>query len=148
MKVYNNCRFDIGVIPLAGPTQARNIPGGGNHFIYLTVDDILHIESNCSANPPFAKKKLIIRDENDNIVELSDLNMMENPVDRHYTDDEIVSYLKKNMAQFTAWVNQIEDPAELYAVYTMAMTLDLPASKLKVLRNKMPNRDFLEDDPV
>lgn len=60
-------------------------------------------------------------------------------------DNEISSMLKKSVKQIETWIENIEDPAELHAIYLQAKEMDLSAAKLKVLSAKMPSKDFLGD---
>ena len=61
----------------------------------------------------------------------------------HMNDDEISAMLKKSVKQVEAWLENIEDPAELHAIYLKAKEMDLSAAKLKILTAKMPTKDFL-----
>ena len=61
----------------------------------------------------------------------------------HMNDNEISAMLKKPVKQVEAWLENIEDPAELHAIYLEAKKMDLSAAKLKLLSAKMPSKDFL-----
>ena len=56
--------------------------------------------------------------------------------------------LKKPLKNVEAWVNGIDDPEELHAIYAVykSKKVDLPASKLKILKTKMPEKDWLQED--
>lgn len=70
---------------------------------------------------------------------------VEEGVPVHMNDDEIKAILHKPVKQVEAWFKNIEDPAELHAIFVVAKTMDLPASKLKILKAKLPAKEWLED---
>lgn len=141
-RVYNRCKYDIGVNLLSG--QQANIAAG--NFIILTVNDILYIEG-LSKRKVFSAKMLVPVDESNKEVALEDLGGYPDAyATPHLSDEEIVDKLNKSAKTISAWLDTIEQPEELHAVYKVAKELDLPASKLKVLQAKMPTKDMLEDE--
>ena len=141
-RVYNRCKYDIGVNLLSG--QQANIAAG--NFIILSVNDILYIEG-LSKRKVFSAKMLVPVDENNKDVALEDLGgYPDTYATPHLSDEEIVDKLGKSAKSIGAWLETIEQPEELHAVYKVAKELDLPASKLKVLQAKMPTKDMLEED--
>ena len=140
-RVYNRCKYDIGVV-----TQQNigiNIKAGG--FQMLSANDIAYIEANCANVKFFSQKMLVPVDDDGNEVDLRKVHV---PVDidvvKHRSDDEIIAALKGSAKKMEEWLSSIEDPAELHAIYKVAGELDLPASKLKILNSKMPNKDWLD----
>lgn len=141
-RVYNRCKYDIGVNLLSG--QQANIAAG--NFIILSVNDILYIEG-LSKRKVFSAKMLVPVDENNKDVALEDLGGYPDAYAApHLSDEEIIDKLNKSAKAIGAWLDTIEQPEELHAVYKVAKELDLPASKLKVLQAKMPTKDMLEED--
>lgn len=142
-RVYNRCKYDIGVTLTSG--QQPNIKAGS--FLPLTVNDILYIESVCSKRKFFSSKMLVAVSDDGKDLTLEDLGGYadENSLP-HMNDEEIISALKKPLKAFEAWFNKIDDPEELHAVYMVAKEMDLPASKLKILKSKAPNKDWLGED--
>lgn len=140
-RVMNKCRYDIGV--KLSNNQDVVIKAGS--FQLLTADDIVYIESICFHTKFFAKRMLVPHDQEGKEVSLGDLGMYvvedENP---HLDDNGIAAMLKQSVKKLEAWISEIEDPAELHAIFEVAKEMDLPASKLKILSAKMPNRDVLE----
>ena len=120
-RAYNRCKFDIGV----KTAQGREYNIKPDSFALLTMDDIAFIDSVCQ------KKKLF----GSGMLEAVDANGK--PIS--------TAALKKSLKAFTEWLNGIDDPVELHAIYTVASGMDLPASKLKVLNAKMPNKDWLDE---
>ena len=141
-RVFNRCKYDIGVNLMSG--QQPNIKAGS--FVMLSVNDILYIEST-SKRKIFSAKMLVAVDENGKDVELEELGGFPDPYSLpHLNDEEIVDKLSKSAKVIAAWLKDIEEPEELHAIFEVAKTLDLPASKLKVIQAKMPSKDVLEDD--
>jgi len=141
-RVFNRCKYDIGVNLMSG--QQPNIKAGS--FIMLSVNDILYIEST-SKRKIFSAKMLVAVDESGNDVELEELGGYPDPYSTpHLNDEEIVDRLSKSAKVIAAWLKDIEEPEELHAIFEVAKTMDLPASKLKVIQAKMPSKDVLEDN--
>lgn len=141
-RVFNRCKYDIGVNLMSG--QQPNIKAGS--FIMLSVNDILYIEST-SKRKIFSAKMLVAVDDNGKDIELEELGGYPDPYSPpHLNDEEIVDRLNKSAKAIAAWLNDIEEPEELHAVFEVAKTMDLPASKLKVIQAKMPSKDVLEDN--
>ena len=140
-RVFNRCKYDIGVNLMSG--QQPNIKAGS--FIMLSVNDILYIEST-SKRKIFSAKMLVAVDENNNDVSLDELGgYPDEYTTPHLNDEEIVDRLSKSAKSISAWLQEVEEPEELHAIFEVAKTMDLPASKLKVIQAKMPTKDVLED---
>lgn len=139
-KVVNVCRFDIGVVFLNG--VGVNIKPGS--FQMMSVDDILFCESICTDTKLFAQGYLEIRDERNQPVSIEEFDMVpasENEI--HKQDSEIEALLKGNIKKMEAWLKTVDDKAELFAISEVAKKLDLPAGKLKLLKEKMPDTELL-----
>lgn len=142
-RVYNKCKYDIGVTLMSG--QAPNIRAGG--FQLLTVNDILYIESLCTRDKFFSTKRLVIMDDNEKELTLDQIGgYPDETVEKHLNDEEIIAALKKPNKAFEAWLEKVNDPEELHAIYDVAQGLDLPSSKLKMLKAKVPNKDWLGEE--
>lgn len=142
LRVYNRCKYDIGVHLMSG--QQPNIKAGS--FIMLSVNDIMYIEST-SKRKIFSARMLVAVDDNNKDINFEELGgYTDEYATPHLSDEEIVDRLNKSAKAISVWLNEIDEPEELHAILEVAKTLDLPASKLKVIKNKMPNKDVLEDD--
>lgn len=53
--------------------------------------------------------------------------------------------LKGTAAKLKTWLAENKQPHVLESVYEVAMKMDLPASKIKVLQEFMPLREFIEE---
>lgn len=142
-RVKNMCRYDIGVKTVNG--LSLMIAAGS--FQMMTADDIAYVESICTVNKFFSKRMLIPYDNMGNEVPLDKLGMYvaEDEV-QHLDDATIMNMLKQTPKKIEAWLSEIDDPAELDAISTVAKTMDLTASKLKVINAKMPNNDILDTE--
>lgn len=141
LRAYNRCNFDIGVVTSEG--RQYNIKPGS--FVMLTVDDINYIDSICQKKKFFATGMLEAVDSAGNRVDLEKIGLAVTEDDKPIlTEEEISAALKKSLKSVETWLNDIDDPAELHAVYKVAMEMDLPASKLKILNARMPNKDWLD----
>lgn len=141
-RVFNRCKYDIGVTLISG--RQMTIKAGS--FQLMTANDILYIESICRLNKFFSQKMLVPVDDEGNDIEMDQLGMHpDDSLPVHMDDEQIAAMLKQNAKKIEEWISGIEDPAELHAIYDVAMKLDLPQSKLKILNSKMPEKDFIEE---
>lgn len=140
LRVYNRCKYDIGVSLINGASVA--IRAGS--FQLLTVNDILYIESICANTKFFSSKMLVAVDDSGKDVAFEQLGLYpDDTAEPHLNDEEITAMLKQSVKKIEAWIETINDPAELDAIYLVAKSMDLPASKTKVLSTKMPDKDWL-----
>lgn len=143
-RVYNRCNHDIGVYVSNGQ-MSLNVKAGG--FVVLSVNDILYIESISNRRKFFSAKMLVPVDENGKDLTLEDLGGFSAPdAVVHLDEDEIRANLSKTLKGFKAWIDTIDDPVELHAIWEVGKQMDLPQSKLKVIQTKIPNRDLLSDE--
>ena len=139
-RVWNRCKHNIGVQLLNNRSMTIR-PGS---FQLLSAEDILYIESICATVRYFASKMLVPTDEHGNEIDLATIGVPSFGDEAvHMNDEEITAMLKKPVKQFEAWLNNIEDPAELHAIYMNAKEMDLSSAKLKLLSAKMPSKDWL-----
>jgi len=139
-RVYNRCKYDIGVYLING--LGINIRAGS--FQMLTVNDILYIENLCTKDKFFSSKRLVIVDDSGKELTLDQIGgYQDDSVPQHLNDEEITAMLKKPVKALEAWLADIDSAEELHAIYLIAKEMDLSSSKLKVLKAKLPNKDFL-----
>ncbi len=140
-RVYNRCKYDIGVTVADG--RQYNIRPGS--FALMTAADIEYVDSICRTKKFFGSGMLVAVDGTNKEIPLDKLNIVEvDESEKHLTDEEITAALKKSAKAMEAWLNAIDDPVELHAIYTVASEMDLPTSKLKILNAKMPDKDWLD----
>lgn len=140
-RVKNMCRYNIGV----KLTSGLSIMIAAGSFQMMTADDIAYVESICTVNKFFSKRMLVPYDTNGNEVPLESIGLyVSEDEPKHLDDATIISMLKQNPKKIEAWLNDVTDPAELDAISSIAKTMDLTASKLKVINARMPNNDILD----
>ena len=141
-RVFNRCNYDIGVTLTSG--QQPSIRKGS--FLPLSVNDILYIESIAKRRRPFSSGELEIMSDDNKSLSLSDIGGFEDTyTTKHFKKEEISANLKKSAKQIEAWLNMVNDPVELHAISEVAKELDLSASKMKILQEKMPDVDLLRE---
>ena len=140
-RVYNRCNYDIGITLPSG--QQPVIRHGS--FLPMTVNDILYFES-VSRKKPFSSKQLVaVSDENKDLT-LEDIGgYTDTYAEMHYDNEAISANLKKSAKQIEKWLEDINDPIEIHGIIEVAKALDLPASKMKILRAKAPNADLFDE---
>lgn len=142
-RVKNMCRYDIGV----KLTNGLSIMIAAGSFQMMTADDIAYVESICTVNKFFSKRMLVPYDAEGNEVPLDKMGMIVSEDEiPHLEDDTICAMLKQSPKKIEAWLAEINDPAELDAISTVAKTMDLTASRLKVINAKMPHNDILDTE--
>lgn len=144
LRVWNRCKYDIGVTTTSGIQM--NIRAGG--FQVLSVNDILYIESVCRGKKFFSSKMLVAMGDDGKELSLEELGgYADEQSAPHMSDEEIKTMLSKKSAKaIEAWLQEIEDSEELHAIFEVAKKMDLPSSKLKVLNNKMPTKNWLAEE--
>jgi len=143
-RVYNRCNHAIGVYVNNGQ-QSLNIKPGS--FAVLSVNDILYIESICNHVKFFSAHMLVAVDDNGKDLTLEEIGgFTDESTGKHHSVEEIEANLKKSLNAFKLWINDIDDPVELHEIWEVGKHMDLPASKLKILNAKLPNRDLLEEE--
>jgi hypothetical protein len=137
IKIYNDRRFDIG-IRLPNNTE-RVIPRNG--YTLLTRDEL---EFAASLAPNLFKDEKQIRLEDRAIA--IELGFVQNENLPLFNEAEIKKQLSARIAVMKAWLDGITEPYLLAEVFDVARQMDLPASKLKVLQEKFPDRPLIEPD--
>lgn len=139
-RVVNKCRYNIGTFLPNG----QEILFKAGSFQMLTADDINYIESLSSETKLFGKRMLVPYDSTGAEVPLTQVGMfIEEDPNPHMDNEQIAAMLKQSVKKIETWLEGIEDMAELMAIYEVATGMDLPASKLKILAAKMPDREFI-----
>lgn len=141
-KVYNDRQYDYGIVTVNN--IQKNIKPGS--FVMLTEDDILFIESQCvPEKKPFATGKLrVVMTQKEKTLE--DIGIVKEEAQAYLSADEITSVLKGKVNQLQAWLAGITEPDYLHEIFLVAKELDLPKTKIKLLKEKMPDKNFIDED--
>lgn len=137
LRVKNACKHDIGIITMLG--QQMNIEPG--KITMLEIKDIVLIETNTNGKL-FGAGKLVVLDERNNIVKLSDLGCYEDvyDVEKNLTDEEIKEHLNASAKKIELWLDEVNDKTNLEAIFIVAKQMDLTQSKIDILQKKMPGK--------
>ena len=143
IKLVNPQKFDIGVKTQDRP-MGMNVKAGS--FIIVSEDDVSYISSISNII-----QRGLLRLENlagatkDVAREVEQSIGIDPENDPHFADDEdIRKHLSTTPKKLAEWLDTIEEPYVLDRVYDIAMSMDsLTAPKLKVLKARMPDRDFI-----
>lgn len=140
VKVFNDRKYDIGVKLLND--QHQNIRAGS--FIMMSPDDIAFVESQCAYNKRlFGSGKLRIA-EIDN--EISDaIGIVPSFENVQPSREDIEKNLRGSAAAIKKWVDGFEDKAVLFEIFEIAKEMDLAASKMKVIKERLPEVLTIED---
>lgn len=134
VKVRNVTTYDIGLKAINGIEY--NIKAG--LFTRMDKDDV---EYNMAAAPSLfaAPPQLVVEDEELN--EAFGVDASAEICDKETAE----KYLKGGAAKLKNWLSENNQPNVLEVVYNTAKTMDLPASKIKILQEFMPRRSFMEE---
>lgn len=142
-RVYNRCKFDIGVTLLNG----ESIMIRPNSFQLMTIDDMLYVESICKRDKYFSQKMLVPTNSNGEELDIQQMGVyMDKNEQAHFNDEQITAMLKQTNKKIEAWLDKIEDPSELYAIAEVAKKMQdvLTASKMNLVKTKCANTGFFD----
>lgn len=142
-RVYNRCGYDIGVTLTSGQQPIIR----ANSFLPMTVNDILYLESIARGRKkPFSSRELVPVSDDGKDLTLEDLGgYTDTYSEKHFSKEEISANLKKSAKQIDTWLSDIEDVIELNAILDIAKEMDLPTSKMKVIKSKLPEADVFDE---
>lgn len=139
-RVYNKTSYDIGVTLTSG---LQPVIRKGS-FLPLSVNDILYLESIARERRPFSAKELVPVDDSGKELTLEEIGgWTDTYTEKHFDKNEIGSMLKKTAKQIEKWLEDINDPVELHSIAEVAAEMDLPLSKTRLIKAKIPNTDLL-----
>lgn len=136
-RIYNERKYDIGLLLQNG---AERVIHAGS-FAVLARDEIEYLASIAPAMFE-GEKQLRLEDR----ALAAQLGFIESEQSVPLDTEEIRKRLGLRNPQLKAWLDGIAEPYLLDTVYDIAMTMDLPASKLQLLQERMPEREFLRDE--
>ena len=133
-RVNNPTKFPIGVRHYNG-TECAIHPGS---FTMMTIEEIEYLAS--IAPKLFMGEKMLRLEDRELAVQLGFIDSVDTPV---LDEAEIRRRLKQNVSQVREWLNGIAEGYPIDTICDVAEKMDLPASKLQLLQERMPNREFL-----
>lgn len=136
-RVYNERKYDVGLLLQNG---AERVIHSGS-FAILARDEIEYLAS--IAPQLFENDKQLRLEDRTLAVQLG---FIESEQAAPLDTEEIRKRLGSRVPQVKSWLESISEPYILDAIYDIAMTMDLPASKLQILQERMPEREFLRDE--
>ena len=134
MKVYNDRKYPVGLILQNGLERIVHSAG----YTLLSRDEIEFVASN--APRLFEGERQLRLEDRETAAQMGFIESAEIPV---MNDEEIRKRLSLRTNQLTTWLDGVSEPYLLDAIYDVAMTMDLPASKLQLLQERMPDREFI-----
>jgi len=135
IRVYNPRKYDIGLVLQSGMERVIH-PGS---FTPMSRDDIEYAASMAPAL--FEGEKQLRLEDRALAVQLGFVQNESEPV---FDAEEIRKKLGMRNPQVKAWLESIQEGYLLDAICDVATTMDLPASKLQLLQDRMPEREFLK----
>lgn len=135
IKVYNARKYAIGLI-LQNGAERVILPGS---FALLTRDDIEYAGT-IAPQLFVGEKQLYLEDRQ----LAAQLGFIDDPAVPRMDAEEIRKKLGMRPAQVKAWLDTVQEDYLLDAICDVATTMDLPASKLQLLQDRLPARDFLK----
>lgn len=134
IKVYNPQKFDVGVRTPGKPDGFNITPGS---FIYMSADDIEFVMSQSR----LFQLGYLREQEGSNIVAQSGYDTVNDP--NFLDDDSIRKKLSQPAKRVKEWLETDMASHTLDRIYHIAMDMDLPMTKLRILDEKMPDRNIL-----
>ena len=110
-------------------------------FVMLSRDEIEYLAS--IAPKLFESEKLLQLEDRTAAVEMGFIENAEQPV---MDEDEIRKRLGQRVQIVKTWLATVQEDYLLDAICDVADKMDLPASKLQLLQERMPERNFLGNE--
>lgn len=133
-RVYNQRKYDVGMILQNGAERVVH-PGS---FILLSRDEIEYLASIAPALFD-GEKQLRLEDR----ALAAQLGFVDDAQAETLDADVIRKKLNQRAPQLRAWLDGVTEPYLLDAICDVAAEMDLPASKLQLLQEHAPGREFL-----
>lgn len=110
-------------------------------FVMLSRDEIEYLAS--IAPKLFEGEKLLQLEDRTAAVEMGFIENAEQPV---MDEEEIRKRLGQRVQLVKTWLATVQEDYLLDAICDVADKMDLPASKLQLLQERMPERNFLGNE--
>lgn len=134
-RVYNVRKYAIG-LQLQNGAERVVMPGS---FVLLVRDEIEYLAS--IAPLLFASEKQL---KLENRALAAQLGFIESENAETLDAESIRRHLSQRVPQVKAWLDEVKEPYLLDAVCDVAAEMDLPASKLQLLKDRVPERELVQ----
>lgn len=137
VRVYNERKYSIGLLLQNGAERIVH-PGS---FALLARDEIEYLSSIAPAL--FDGEKQLRLEDRALAVQLGFVSSEQ----AETLDAEAIrKHLSQRVPQVKAWLDGIKEAYLLDAICDVAVEMDLPASKLQLLKERMPEREFIREE--
>ena len=138
IRIYNKTKFNIGIKTPANMMGVNIRPGS---FTVVEESDIDYLMSTCN----LLQKGLLQVEEKAKEDTLAKMGIDENEHAAFMNDEDIKKKLGGSAKNLEKWIADVEDPIELNRIADMAKELNLSLSKLKIIQDKVPQRDLMSE---
>lgn len=137
IRLRNPQQFNVGIITIDKPYGLNIAPGA---FTIVSKDDIDYLMATSTL-----LQKGILRVEGEQKEEvLEQMGVKEEDNANFMSDEDIKKKLSGNANQLRKWLDGDIEPFVLAKIAEIADSMNLNANKLQVLREKIPDHDFLK----
>lgn len=136
-RVYNQRKYSIGLILQNGAERVIH-PGS---FALLARDEIEYLAS-IAPSLFDGEKQLRLEDR----ALAAQLGFVDEAQAETLDAEAIRKRLSQRVPQVRVWLEGVTEPYLLDAIYDVAAEMDLPASKLQLLKERMPEREFIHGE--
>lgn len=136
IKLMNPQKFDVGIVTLENKVGI-NIRAGS--FALVSPDDIAYL---ASISDVF--RRGILRVEEKNVAVMQEVGIDQTADPNYITDEEIQKKLSGTVKKLREWLGTVEEGHILDRIYDTAVGMNLSADKLRALKDRMPDKDFLD----
>ena len=137
IRLYNPQKFDVGV-KLLDNDRGMNVRAGG--FIQISENDVAYINSISSI-----LRRGMLRVEKEKEILLQEVGIAPE-TDPNFIDDEAIrKKLSMSAKKVEEWLQTVQEEYIRDRIYDIAMEMNLPLNKIKVLQAAMPKKTFIEE---
>ena len=137
IRLRNPQKFNVGIITNDKPYGLNIAPGS---FTIVSKDDVDFLMATSTL-----LQKGILRIEGDKKEEvLEQMGVKEEDNANFMSDEDIKKKLSGNVTQLRKWLDGDIEPYVMEKIAEIADGMNLNANKLQVLKEKIPNHDFLK----
>ena len=132
----NPQKFDVGIVTLEKPLGV-NIKSGS--FALVSESELNYLASTCDL---LQKGMLLVDDKHKE--QMLELGINPDEDVNFVTNEEIQKKLSGTGKKLREWLAGIEEGHTLDRIYDVAKGMNLNVDKVKILKEKMPDKEFLD----